>query len=192
MDSSQNFKQVRSVKGNLIIDYLKIIKANPDKPWEQHLAPEDFEQIKQMILPSSWYPAEMFQRMGVAIFKLVSGEDYNVVRSFGRFLAERMCQEYPSIVAPGNPQSTLKRYVSIQSRFFSYQFIDTGEMGPGKFEVLFFSEPEDLGPRLLLEAVAGTAARLVELSGGKEVKISINESGKPGARANSFEVNWQG
>ena len=44
----------RFVKGNVVLDYARMIRANPGLAWSKHLLAEDLEQIRQMILPASW------------------------------------------------------------------------------------------------------------------------------------------
>ena len=56
----------RYVKGGLIIDYVKMIRAIPQLPWAEHLTPEELEQVQQLILAASWYPLELFQQIGRA------------------------------------------------------------------------------------------------------------------------------
>jgi len=181
----------RRVKGSVIIDYLKIIRANPDLPWAEHLTPSDLEQLDQMILPSSWYPIDLFERIGIAIFKLVSKDNYDIVHSFGRMVGERINTENPGLVVPDRPNDTLNKYLVIQDRLYSFKFIEKGDSSPGQTIVHIHSEPEDQGAPLLISSTSGTIERLIELSGARNIKFNLIESVAKGADKNSLEVTWE-
>ena len=192
MTTTEQASSARSVKGSVIIDYLKIIRANPDLPWSDHLLPGDLEQLGQMILPASWYPVDLFQRMGQAIFKLVSKENYQVVRSFGRALADRLNAENPSLVVPGKGLDTVKKYLAIQGRLYSFEVFKLGELDPGRMVIHIQTSPEDKEDRLLVEAVSGTILRLIELAGGKNAEIKILKASWKGDDRISLEIAWEG
>jgi len=174
----------------VIVDYLKIIRANPDLPWAEHLTPQDLATLNLLILPASWYPIELFQRMGVAIFKLVSREKYSVVHLFGRSLAERMSEGNPGMVSKGRPADTVKKFLAIQARLYSCKFFEGEEAGPGRILIYVNSRREDVGTRLLVEAMSGTVKRLVELSGGTNIRIKVLEAMWEGGERNKIEVAW--
>jgi len=190
-DTSSSPASSRQVKGSVIVDYLKIMRANPDLPWGNHLSPPELQALDQMILPASWYPAELFQRLGVAIFKLVSREKYEVVRLFGRGMAEKMAGENPGLVVAGQPRDTLKKFMAIQARLYSPRLVEEAEAGAGRVVILVNTRREDTGCRLLVEATAGTAKRLAELAGGREVKSELLTAVWDGADTNRLQVTWK-
>jgi len=181
----------RFVKGSVLVDYVKLMRASPQLPWADHLAPADLEQLQQMILPASWYPVELFQRLGLAVFKLVSKESYEVVRNFGRFLAEQMNAQNPGLVVKDRPRDTLNKYQVIQDRLFSYKVVEIQEQGPGRliFQANFL--PQNVGIQLYMEATAGTLGRLIEFSGGRNVRTRLLEGMWQGGNSNTMEVTWE-
>jgi hypothetical protein len=183
-------QEQRSVKGSVIVDYLKIIRANPDLPWAEHLTPQDLSTLDQMVLPASWYPLDMYQRMGMAIFKLVSGEKYEVVQAFGRSVADRMAAQTPGLVAKGSARDTLKKFLAVQDRLYSFKLFESEDLVPGRVILIQNTLPRDQGGRLLMEVLTGNAGRLIELSGGLNVRTRVLEAMWEGGRRNRIELAW--
>ena len=191
MTPSEPRPQEKSVKGSVLVDYLKIIRANPDLPWADHLLAEDLEQINRMILPSSWYPAGMFQRMGEAIFKLVSRENYQVVHQFGRSMADRLHKDNPGMVVKNQVPDTVRKYLTVQRRFYSFEIFSIKESGPGAMKVGVNNDPDTSGTGLLAAATCGTLERLIELAGATDVKIKLENIDRQEADFVEIEANWK-
>ena len=179
------------VKGSVLVDYVKLMRASPQLPWADHLSPEELKQLQEMILPASWYPVELFQRLGLAVFRLISKESYEVVHGYGRFLAEQMNAQNPGLVVKGRPKDTLNKYQVIQDRLISYKAIEIKEQGPGRliFQANFL--PQDEAIQLYMEVTAATMARLIEFSGGRNVRARLLEGMWQGANSNAMEVTWE-
>jgi hypothetical protein len=181
----------RFVKGSVLVDYIKLMRASPQLPWADHLAPADLEQLQQMILPASWYPVELFQRLGLAVFKLVSKESFEVVHSFGRFLAEQMNANNPGLVVKGRPRDTLNKYQVIQDRLLSYKALEIKEQGPGRLIFQAYFLPQDEAIEIYMEVTAATLGRLIEFSGGRNVRARLLEGMWQGGNSNTMEVTWE-
>ena len=183
----------RSVKGSVILDYVKMIRANPHLPWSDHLQPGDLEVINQLILPASWYPLDLFQRVGLAVFKLVAKENYSLLRAYGRALADKMHAENPGLLVKGRPLDTLHKYRAIQDRLYSFKALDTEDISPQHMIVRIYSLslPEDIGIAVYIEQISGTMERLVELSGGGQVRVQLLESVLQGAKQKTLEITWE-
>jgi len=181
----------RSVKGSVILDYVKMIRANPHLPWSDHLQPGDLEVINQLILPAYWYPLDLFQRVGLAVFKLVAKENYSLLRAYGRALADKMHAENPGLVVKGRPRDTLNKYRAIQHRLYSFKGIDNEDISPQHMITKLYSLPEDIGTPVYIEQVCGTIERLIELSGGGQARVQLLESVSQGAKHNTLEITWE-
>ena len=182
----------RYVKGNLIVDYVKMIRSNPQLPWAEYLTPQDLELIKQLILPSSWYPIEVLQRIGMAAFKLVAKGNYAVIRAYGRALADRTNQENPGLVVKGLARNTLRKYREFQNRLYSFKAAETEDLSPQHLLIHIFSVPaEEAEAKLIIEISSGTIERLIELSGGRNIKVKLIEAVREGAGPNTLEVSWE-
>ena len=179
----------RFVKGSVLIDYVKLLRANPELPWKDHLSAEDFSHLKEMLLPSSWYPVELYDHLGLAVFKLISKEKVEAVRGYGRFLADKMNADNPGLISKGRPSDTLNKYRAILSRFFSFPVVEFEEVAPGRARAKFQGQPGDVAVRQLVEVTQATIHRLIELSGGWEIAIKADY--QAGREINTLEITWQ-
>ena len=71
------------VKGVMLIDYVRMIRANKGLPWEEYLTKEDMDIVNAKIFPSSWYSVEIMERMGQAVFLLIGKGDLEMAKIFG-------------------------------------------------------------------------------------------------------------
>ena len=192
MADSSKPPEERSVKGSVILDYVKMIRANPHLPWKELLKPEEWEQINRLILPASWYPLPLFQRVGLAVFKLIAKESYTLLRAYGRSLADQMHAENPGLVVKGRPLDTLHKYSAIHHRLYSFKGLDIEDISPQHIITHIYSQPEEIGIPAYLEQISGTVERLIELSGGRQVQVKLIESVLKGAKQNTLDQTWEG
>ena len=74
----------KKVKGTMLVDQVRMIRAHKHHDWDDVLEPEDWEFINQMFLPSSWYPLEWYEKCGWATFQVLAGGNVDLVRFRGR------------------------------------------------------------------------------------------------------------
>ncbi len=120
------------VKGTWLLNFVKVIRANKDKDFSQWLEPEDFEIIRERIMPSSWYPLKSFLRMGRAIFKGVAESNLDVTRLFGRLIMQSNLKIYKNLLVEGDPATSIDKFALLRKSFFGgiasfIEVIDKGE-----------------------------------------------------------------
>ncbi|HUT55677.1 MAG TPA: hypothetical protein VM658_19965 [bacterium] len=181
----------RSVKGSVVIDYVRMVRATPDQPWDRYLLPEDMALIKQMVLPGSWYPIGFFQRIGLAVFKLVAKENNELLRAFGKSIADRLHADHPGMVSKDKPRNTLEKYIWIQKRFYNFDAFNTEDQGPGRLLVHIYSLPEEVGIPVYIIQISGMVERLIELSGHTFLGIKVTTANEPDRIISTMDVSWQ-
>src|SRR5688500_11434381 len=62
---------VRHVRGQLFVDYVRMLRAQKTVDWSQRLTAEDIWFLSTRIDPDAWYPMETFERMGNEILRTV-------------------------------------------------------------------------------------------------------------------------
>ncbi len=80
----------RHVKGTLFVTYVRMVRGNKHLPWAAHLLPEDRPYLQGRIEDGAWYPMATFERLGLAILRLVAKGNLTLVRSWGRLSAVDM------------------------------------------------------------------------------------------------------
>jgi len=181
----------RYVKGSVVLDYAMMVRANPDLPWSDHLSADELDQVKQMILPGSWYPIQFFQRIGLAVFKLVAKESNPLLRAYGASLADRLNEDHPGMVTEGSPRDTLEKYVNIQRSFYSFDAFEIEEKAPTRLLVHIYSTPEEVEIPVYIEQICGMVERLLELSGRPDAEMKLTNSEDNGQVTSTMDVSWE-
>jgi len=168
------------VKGTWLVDYIKMIRANPDKNWDKYLTDEDREIVDSKVLASGWYPYESFNRLGKAVFQELAGGDLKIVKSFGRLFADNILQVYKNLCVEGDPAATISKVFALQRTFFKDipALIEPVEKESNRFVVrINVSDMErEMGAvDAFAYQYAGMIERLVELCGNTNKKIEVRE-----------------
>lgn len=179
------------VKGTLILDYVKIIRANRDRNWEQYLTAEDWEIINGQVLASSWYPYDCFRRTGQAVFKEIAGSNLDVTRAFGKTMMKELLQIYKNIVIPGDVVGSLKRHSALRRSFVDDDSgIEVLESGEDWARSLMRVPAPDRGAEYahaFCHQVAGNLEQIIEEAGGKDPKTTIRPSGE----GYEIKISWK-
>lgn len=168
------------VKGTLLTDYVRIIRANRDKDWDQWLDAGDWAVVDKTILASSWYPYTRFRRIAYAVFKVVAGSNFEAARSFGKFNMANHLKTYRHIVVSGDPISSVRNLARLRLSFFdSDGKIDTRVVEHGDRWLRFkYISPKVEGCEEAREAmahsIAGFIDETIERSGHKPRDIVVS------------------
>ena len=179
------------IKGSLIMDYVKLIRANKDKDWSKWLTPEDMDIVEDRVLPSNWYPFDSWQRMGAAVFNEVAGRNLDLIKSFGPMVMENLLKTYKSVLVPDDPLESIKRFERLRRNFIkgveSDLFIAEEEPGRVKVKMMARERDKEIGdPEAFAFAVSGCIEGLVKKAGAKNVSASVSE----GSNDYDIDINW--
>jgi hypothetical protein len=181
----------KRVKGTLLLDYVRMIRANKDKDWRKYLTPEDWEIINGRILPSLWYPYETFKRGGMAAFYLLGGGNLDAVRAWGKISMEYLTKGvYKSIVADPDPVMALERFVIMRRQFFNFVAMEFEKIGEKHVKIILAGAPDDSSIDAYGAQLAGGLERLVELTGGKNPHIKYINRPSAGESNTEFDISW--
>jgi hypothetical protein len=166
------------VKGTWIMNYIKIIRADKDREWDQYLEPEDWEIINGRVLSSQWYSYESFSRIGLAVFKEAAGSDLGAVRAFGRLMLEDLVKVYKTILIQGDPHGSVQKFVALRETFFKdvEGYTRIIDQGSDWLDYKLMMVERDLkleAAEAFATQMAGSLEALVEKTGAKNVKVDI-------------------
>lgn len=168
------------VKGTLVISRMKYLRARGDEDCERvlrRMSAADQQVLRGMLLPSSWYDANLVVRLETTAVALLSrGERRELFLDMGKFTAETNLGpngvQRPYLKA-GDPQYLLRNV----PRMYAAQHaggIRTYEPLEAKAAVIRTIEGEEPNPEDCLTAV-GWLKRAIELSGGR--LVTVDETG---------------
>ena len=187
------------IKGAIIVNYVRMIRASKDLPWGEYLTKEDMELVHGNIMPSTWYPLEVFEHVGYAVFMLMGKGDLNVARAFGALsVQETFSRVYQKVLFQEKDMvSVLKKFVVLRKQFIRFEDPD--------FDSMSMELIEDNKVKMILKApefnkyikpythqVAGAFEKLLEMSDAKDIRVnivSIQSETEPGSE---IEITWSG
>jgi len=180
------------VKGTLLVDYVRMIRRNKEKDWNKYLTPEDWAIINERILPSLWYPYETYRRTGWAAFHLIAGGNSNLVHEWGKISIAILTKgPYKSIVNDADPMLALDRFVMMRRQFFSFAAMEFEKAGEKHAKVRFAGAPDDPIMEAFNAQMTGAFEKMVEITGGKNPKVSFKATVKEGNTNTEFDIEWE-
>jgi len=168
------------VKGSLLLEVARMIRANKNCDWKKYLNDKDLAIINGRVLASSWYPVESYERASFAIFMELAKGSLEVARQWGRFVVQDIIKRfYPNLVQEKDMAIALEKFKLIRQQWFQFddpnvQPIEVQSLGPDKARLIIRSDhPAPFEP--YAHQAAGSFERLVELCGKTEVKAEVTE-----------------
>jgi hypothetical protein len=181
---------VRSVRGTLFVDYVRMLRGRKDVDWSRHLRAEDLAYLRERIAPDAWYPMDTFERMGLAILAEIT-DDVQVARAWGRAQIDWLCGIHDNLVAPGDPCETLMRFQVLRRSFFDFSALDIPSIHEGAIDVQV-----DYGMSARAEEAAawqtlGFFERLLEVAGARSVEARFASTSWTGDLVTTIHLRWQ-
>jgi uncharacterized protein (TIGR02265 family) len=182
----------RKAKGTVLLDFIRMIKANKHLDWSNYLKPEDWEIFDSIILPAKWYPFDLYYRCSFAVFNVLGKGDMAVARAFGQSLATKLFETtYTSMVQRQDPMLGLQHFAQTYGSLFNFSLVRMEKVGPRHARMFHDFEATDKGNDAYGQQLKGMFEVLVQKTGGKNGKVEIGAKQWEGASATSFEVTWE-
>jgi uncharacterized protein (TIGR02265 family) len=181
------------VKGIWFLDFAKMVRKLDDLPWSRYLTPEDLEIIRGDILPSQWYPADLYQRLGVAAFELVGQGKPENAQAAGRAFVERMIND--EVLGPflktGEPGLAIQHFITIYRRLLTLGEARVEKTGEKRLRFTVHWRKGQIGIFPFIHNFAGFLFRLVEVNGGRQVKIAFDDQNLEERDSIEYDLQWQ-
>ena len=179
------------VKGTLILDFVRIVRANKDRDWKKWLSPEDLEIANGRIFPAAWYPYRSFVNIAFAVFKEIGGGDPDVAREFGKFSISGLLSVYKGSLVGNSPVETLENLSRKDINFVRGGYtVNITARGEKSAKVTLGEIPLDESPEkimVFMQYFSGVISELAERSGKHHVTTDI----EPGTGEFSILVKWE-
>jgi hypothetical protein len=176
------------IKGALLMEFVRLIRDNKDRDWNKYLTEDDKKLVFGSVLPNAWYPLEVYEHAGRAIFNEIAQGKPENAKLWGKFVIEDLGKRfYHNLVKFEDPMGAIERCKTFLQHWFRFD-----DPGFQPIEVEKISEHQakvTISYDHAYEAFEGYAyqscgqfERIVELNGGKEVTVQIVEKNYAGAR----------
>jgi uncharacterized protein (TIGR02265 family) len=185
----------RRVKGTLIAARLRFIRARGPDMFDRvlnRMCADDQAALRGMVLPSSWYAAELLQRLEMTAAAIIAkGDPKALFVEMGRYTAQ-------TNLGPTGVQRAYVRaddphfLLSNVPRMYVTQHTEgnrTYEKMGDRAAVIRSTDGETPRPEDCLTTV-GWMARAIECSGGREVRVEEKQCRSKGAAHCEFHCRW--
>jgi hypothetical protein len=182
----------KMVKGTMLVDYVRLIRAQKETAWEKYLTKEDLEIVKGRIFPAGWYPYKTFQRCGLAVLREIANNDLGIVRQWGRVTMKNLIEKtYPQIKRCNNIFDAFQSLQAIRNRFFNFVAPFYEKAGPKSVRIILEGAPNEEGVKPFCYQVVGNYDYLIEEYGGKNVQVVWEKKTWEGDDSTSFVLTWE-
>jgi len=180
------------IKGTMLLDYVKMVRANRDRNWDKYLKPEDWEIINGRVLSAVWYEYETYERIGLAVFHEIAGRSHEITRAYGKaFWKNTMTNVYWTVISDNDPFKCLERFAILRKQFFNFSNHKIRKMGEKHVRSVIsvgFSSPA-LSP--FFSQLAGGFDFILEHCGVKNPEVELVQKEWEGAESTVFEITWE-
>jgi uncharacterized protein (TIGR02265 family) len=188
-------RKVTTVKGTLLVSRMRYLRARGADEAERvlrRMSSEDQAVLRGMILPSSWYPADLVVRLEMTIAALLSrGDRRQLFVDMGRFTADANLGPngvQRPYVREGDPHHLLRHVPQMYAAQHGGGTRVSEQTGPTSAVVRTLAG-EDATADDCLTAV-GWLKRAIEISGGRVVLVEETRCRARGADACEYVCRW--
>ena len=154
----------------------------------ERLGPADRQVLEQAVLPSSWYPMDVFLHFMQEAQRQLGPRDPELLRHMGRASCDYgMTTVYRIFFRLGSPESVIGRAAGVFSSYYDTGGVRIVETAPG----LAIVELTDfVGTPQFCARLHGWMERILELAGAKNVRSAHSSCVHRGDATCRFEGRW--
>ena len=175
----------------MLIDLVRMVRANKNLNWDEYMRPEDWDIINSIILPATWYPFSFYARLGWASFKLVGSGNLGLARVYGQVMAQKLFETiYKSMVKIKDPSLSLRKFVLTYGGFFNFSSLKFEKVDTKKVKIHHDYSAVDRNNVPYCHQLLGMVKKLVEMTGGRNCKVVFLAKQWDGAPATTYGTTW--
>jgi hypothetical protein len=181
----------RKVMGTLFVDYVRMLRAHKAVDWKKHLTPDELQWLTQKIQPTAWYPMGAFEHMGLAILQVIAGGDLETVKAFGSASVDWLVEQYPTLMAQGDPRESIMRFQVLRQSFFNFNALEVLGVTDGEAQMRIAYQMAPLAEEAASLQAMGFFERLLDLAGAKNVQSKFSSRVWAGDPETVLELTWE-
>ena len=167
-----------------------MLRAYKGVDWSAYLTADDLPYLAAHVEPAEWYPMESFERMGVAILREIARDDLKLVQHFGRVSLNALSKQYDNLVAPGDPHESLVRFRVLRQSFFDFPALEIQDVFEREASAVIGYGMGAVAEEAATYQTMGFFERLLELSGGDRVRVSLAAASWLGDAKTRIRMSW--
>ena len=180
----------RTVKGVLFLDYVRMIRRSKGGDWGRRLGPSDMAIVSGRIDPKSWYPMDVFERLGLAILAEIAGGDVEAAYAWGKAYMAGVFETYEGLVAEGNPMESLMRFKVLERSFFSFEGVAVPSLEPNGATLRIQFHMSPLAEQASAYQTLGFFESMLERAGAHGLVHEFKQKAWEGADSTIIAFRW--
>ena len=178
------------VKGTMLIDCVKTIRADKRGQFDQFLTVGDRKIISERILPSAWYPYQTYRNCLSAVSTVAGNNNAQTLRQWGWRYSEALISGiYRGIIKDGEPIQSLEKYSIHVHNLFDFGEMQAVPFSSQEAEMVMRGFDPDFQPQYHL--MRGWLERSVEMCGASDVRSDFSMRSWEGAPETRISLFWQ-
>ena len=182
---------MRHVRGVLFLDYVRMLRAQKQIDWAQHLPPDDLAYLSTRIEPDAWYPMATFERFGNEILRHVARGELFPVQLWGRYSAAQLRAANPTLLAPKDPLESINRFRVLRATFFDFTALEIPMLHDDEAHVVVRYHMGMPAEEAAAYQTMGFFEGLLELAGARDVRAKFVERSWAGDPRTLLELGWR-
>jgi len=186
-------KQDLKVKGTMVVDVVRAIKADKSRKWEQILSAAARETVAQEILLSAWYPYELFMECLKYVFEVYGNNNPEIAKAWGKENGKRVFEGiYSTMVAPRDPEASLEKLQTIGIRtFFNGEvWRQPVVIEPNHLEMKLFMPDPDF--RIIVYFILGWIEVIAAMAGAVNPQAVLLQTQSAKDAQTVIKLTWDG
>lgn len=184
-------RAVRHVRGSLFVDYVRMLRAQKNVVWQEHLTAEDIWFLNTKIDPEAWYPMATFERMGNQILRRVANNEMFPVQLWGRYSAAKLQEKHPNLLERNDPIETLNRFRVMRETFFDFDALAVPMLLDDEANIVIRYYMGMPAEEAACYQTMGFFEGLLEMAGAKDVHASFREKSWANALRTLLVIRWR-
>lgn len=174
----------------LFVDYVRMLRAQPDRGWTAFFPPDDVQFFEQKIDPYGWYPMETFERLGAIVLHVVAKNEFARVRQWGRASVASVAASVDQLVVPGDPRESLMRFQVFRRQFFDFEALSVLQVSDGAAQLKISYGMSSGAEQAAAIQTMGFFEGLIDLAKGTSVKAGFTERSWEGDPQTVLSLTW--
>jgi uncharacterized protein (TIGR02265 family) len=180
---------MKRVKGTVLVDFCKTIRADKSGAYQKYLTDEDQAILHSKIIPSAWYPYDTFKNCFNAIYEVLAKKNLNTVKDWGKLYGKAiMGGIYKGLLKQGEPLEYIKKYEVYIRNFLDFGEMEIIEEKPNQVLMKLSQFDPDFPP--LYAIMQGWLECTMEMCGAKDLRLDVQKKGPADSHDAAIRLSW--
>jgi hypothetical protein len=181
----------RQVRGMLFVDYVRMLRAQPDRAWTVFFPSEDLRFLEAKIDANGWYPMATFERLGIVVLHVIAKNEFSLVREWGRASVASIAQNVDQLVVAGDPRESLMRFQVFRRTFFDFEALSVLQVSDGAAQLQISYGMSSAAEQAAAIQTMGFFEGLIDLARGRSIKAGFSERSWEGDPHTVLNLSWE-